>query len=118
MTLRYRAPEVMLGMRFYDTAIDMWSLGCILGEMVTSETMFSGDSEIAQLLKIFQKLGTPTAEDWPDVCMGDEYNAQFPQWPKPASLEHVRLSNLVHYSHVLNTLVIAQRTRVPYQCTG
>jgi len=90
MTLRYRAPEVMLGLRWYDTAVDLWSVGCILGEMATGETLFQGDSEIAQLLKVFEALGTPTAADWPEVATGDEWHARFPQWPKPASVAHVR----------------------------
>lgn len=46
VTLWYRAPEVMLGTKIYGTAIDMWSLGCILFEMATGKPLFQGKSEI------------------------------------------------------------------------
>ena len=41
----YRSPEVLLGIP-YDTAIDMWSLGCILVEMHTGEPIFAGSNEV------------------------------------------------------------------------
>uniref|UniRef100_A0A1I7WTX3 Protein kinase domain-containing protein n=1 Tax=Heterorhabditis bacteriophora TaxID=37862 RepID=A0A1I7WTX3_HETBA len=53
---------VLLGCRYYSTAIDMWSLGCIFAEMATGRPLFPGDSEIDQLFKIFRTLGTPTPE--------------------------------------------------------
>lgn len=55
VTLWYRAPEVLLGSRHYSTAIDMWSVGCIMAEMVMSGLpLFPGDSEIDQIFKIFK----------------------------------------------------------------
>ncbi|KAG8912402.1 Cyclin-dependent kinase catalytic subunit, partial [Tulasnella sp. 417] len=54
VTLWYRAPEV-LGSRHYSTAIDMWSVGCIMTEMIMQGTpLFPGDSEIDQTFRIFQ----------------------------------------------------------------
>ena len=47
----YRSPEVMLGLP-YSTAIDMWSLGCILAEMHTGEPLFSGSDQFDQMQKI------------------------------------------------------------------
>lgn len=38
----YRAPEIMLSFRKYTTAIDMWSIGCILGELLGMKPMFKG----------------------------------------------------------------------------
>lgn len=56
MTLWYRAPEVLLGARQYSTALDMWSVGCILAEMVLEgQPLFNGDSEIDQIFKIFRQ---------------------------------------------------------------
>jgi len=52
----YRAPEVMLGMK-YSTAIDMWSLGCMLYELRTGQPLFTGRSEHDQLFKIENTLG-------------------------------------------------------------
>jgi serine/threonine protein kinase len=64
VTLWYRAPEVLLGSKFYSSALDMWSLGCIFAEMSRGSPLFDGNSEIQQLFKIFERLGTPT----PEVC--------------------------------------------------
>ena len=47
----YRSPEVLLGLQ-YTTAIDMWSLGCILVEMHTGEPLFSGSNQLDQMQKI------------------------------------------------------------------
>jgi len=52
----YRSPEVMLGLP-YSTAIDMWSLGCILAEMHTGEPLFSGSDQFDQMQKIVKLLG-------------------------------------------------------------
>ncbi|XP_043224560.1 serine/threonine-protein kinase minibrain-like isoform X2 [Amphibalanus amphitrite] len=54
----YRSPEVLLGIP-YDLAIDMWSLGCILVEMHTAESLFSGTDEVDQMNKIVEVLGIP-----------------------------------------------------------
>ena len=56
----YRSPEVLLGCP-YSTAIDMWSLGCILVEMHTGEPIFSGIYEADQIVKIYELLGPPPA---------------------------------------------------------
>jgi len=56
----YRAPEVILGAG-YDTAIDMWSLGCILYEMHTGEPLFQGRNERDQMRKIVEVCGVPPA---------------------------------------------------------
>merc|ERR1711988_843407 len=49
VTLWYRAPEILLGSRSYNMAVDVWSLGLIFSEMLTGNTLFPGDSEIDQL---------------------------------------------------------------------
>ncbi|AQK72400.1 hypothetical protein ZEAMMB73_Zm00001d017128 [Zea mays] len=64
VTLWYRAPELLLGAKEYSTAIDMWSLGCIMAELLSKEPLFTGKSEIDQLDKIFRILGTPNEERW------------------------------------------------------
>lgn len=81
VTLWYRAPEVLLGSRHYSTAIDMWSVGCIMAEMVMSGTpLFPGDSEIDQIFKIFKILGTPNESSWPGVSQLPDFKPTFPQW--------------------------------------
>jgi cell division cycle 2-like protein len=65
VTLWYRAPELLLGTAKYDTAIDLWSIGCIFGELVSKEPLLQGKNEADQLSKIFSLVGTPSEEIWP-----------------------------------------------------
>ncbi|KAK6160377.1 hypothetical protein DH2020_003758 [Rehmannia glutinosa] len=67
VTLWYRAPELLLGAKQYSTAIDMWSLGCIMAELLSKEPLFNGKSEVDQLDKIFKILGTPNETIWPGL---------------------------------------------------
>ncbi|KAG9348691.1 hypothetical protein JZ751_029008, partial [Albula glossodonta] len=80
VTLWYRAPEILLGCKYYSTAVDIWSIGCIFAEMVTKRPLFPGDSEIDQLFRIFKKLGTPNEEVWPGVSRLPDYKSRFPRW--------------------------------------
>uniref|UniRef100_A0A8C9VFN1 cyclin-dependent kinase n=1 Tax=Scleropages formosus TaxID=113540 RepID=A0A8C9VFN1_SCLFO len=65
VTLWYRAPELLLGAKEYSTAVDMWSVGCIFGELLTQKPLFPGKSEIDQINKIFKDLGSPSEKIWP-----------------------------------------------------
>lgn len=58
----YRAPELMLGSTVYTIHIDLWSLGCIISEMILGRPLFSGITSIDQLVRIIHVLGTPTEE--------------------------------------------------------
>ena len=64
VTLWYRAPELLLGMKKYSTHIDVWSIGCIFGELLLMEPLFPGKSETDELNKIFKLLGTPSEKCW------------------------------------------------------
>lgn len=67
VTLWYRAPELLFGSSFYGPEVDMWSVGCIFGELVDgSEAILQGQGEIDQITKIFKLLGTPTKDSWPE----------------------------------------------------
>ena len=57
----YRAPEIMLGVP-YTTAIDIWSLGCILAELYTGFPIFPGESEPEQMDLIMEVNGLPSAK--------------------------------------------------------
>jgi len=59
----YRAPEILVGSQVYGFAVDLWSLGCILGEMLNGKPVFSGSSTLNQLETISELLGHPTDED-------------------------------------------------------
>ena len=71
----YRAPEILVGARCYSTALDMWSVGCILGSLLLRAPLFLGHVGVSSryhkqnnnevLHAIFYLLGTPTEETWP-----------------------------------------------------
>lgn len=65
VTLWYRAPELLLGTRDYGAAVDMWSVGCIFGELMTREPLLQGSNEVDQTSKVFELCGVPTDESWP-----------------------------------------------------
>ncbi|KAF9423437.1 hypothetical protein HW555_001246 [Spodoptera exigua] len=65
VTRWYRAPELLLLSREYSAAIDMWSVGCIFAELITLQPLFPGTSDLDQLNRIFQDLGTPSDQIWP-----------------------------------------------------
>ncbi|EEB08275.1 cmgc/cdk/pitslre protein kinase Ppk23 [Schizosaccharomyces japonicus yFS275] len=69
VTLWYRAPELLLGAPSYGKEIDMWSVGCIFAELLTRSPLFNGRSELDQLSKIFNFLGYPTHESWPQFFL-------------------------------------------------
>ena len=82
VTLWYRAPEILLDAPKYDISIDIWSVACIIVEMINEAPLFSGDSEIDQLFQIFKMLGTPTESDWEGVTSFPNYSKDFPAFPK------------------------------------
>lgn len=60
--LWYRPPELLFRKKYYSFEVDMWAVGCLLGEMTLGEPLFNGESEIEQLLKIFKLTGRPEQE--------------------------------------------------------
>lgn len=74
----YRAPELIFGATEYTTAIDIWSAGCVLAELLLGHPMFPGESGVDQLVEIIKILGTPTREEI--KCMNPNYTEfKFPQ---------------------------------------
>ncbi|KAL0838259.1 hypothetical protein Bca101_090149 [Brassica carinata] len=74
----YRAPELIFGATEYTTAIDVWSAGCVLAELLLGQPLFPGESRVDQLVEIIKVLGTPTREEI--KCMNPNYtDFKFPQ---------------------------------------
>lgn len=64
VTLWYRSPELLLGATEYGVGVDLWSAGCILGELLARRPILPGRTEVEQLHKIFKLCGSPTEEYW------------------------------------------------------
>lgn len=58
----YRAPELIFGCTDYTPAIDVWSVGCVIAELMLGQPLFPGESGVDQLVEIIKVLGTPTRE--------------------------------------------------------
>lgn len=91
VTIWYRAPELLLGAKHYTKAIDLWAIGCIFAELITSKPLFQGQEkerkgddrnpfQADQIDKIFRILGKPTFEQWPGA-------KHLPHWKHAATWE-------------------------------
>lgn len=65
VTRWYRPPELLLQLRQYTTAVDMWGVGCVFGEMYKRRPILQGDSDLKQAQMIFSLCGSPTDETMP-----------------------------------------------------
>ena len=81
-TLRYRAPEVLLGDTTFGAPADIWSLAVTVLHMVTSESPWQPRWQYGAILDIFKILGTSCAADWPNVSNLVHWKANFPSFPK------------------------------------
>ncbi len=59
----YRAPEVLLGSKNYGESADVWSIGCILAEILTGKPFFPGNSTLNQLERVLAFIGQPSMQD-------------------------------------------------------
>ena len=89
VTAWYRAPEIMLKSRHYTTAIDIWSAGCIMAEILLGEPIFPIDDKKGEQLEtqagrqlecIFKKLGPPTLETFPQLEFCDRWQQTSPRY--------------------------------------
>jgi len=128
----YRAPELIFGATEYTTAIDVWSVGCVMAELLIGQPLFPGESSVDQLVEIIKVLGTPTREEI--KCMNPNYSEfKFPHikahpWHKifhkrmpPEAVDLV--SRLLQYSPTLRCTALEacahpffDALRVPNAC--
>jgi len=109
VTIWYRAPELILGARHYTKAIDVWSVGCIFGELLTGKPLFKGDElrmekktipfQKNQMLKIIEVLGNPNKADWPDIDLLPDYSAL-----SSIKSHYNNLSSIFNSCHITNDL--------------
>ena len=89
VTRWYRPPELLLQLRRYTSAIDMWGVGCVFGEMFRRKPILTGNSDLNQLQLIFDLVGSPTEDNMPgwNSLPGCEGVTQF--MPRPSTLGQV-----------------------------
>lgn len=82
----YKGPELLVGFRYYDYMLDMWSLGCMLGGILFErEPLFHGKDNTDQLLVILRITGTQDLRDYLaryNIALPDVYDGQIKEWPK------------------------------------
>jgi cyclin-dependent kinase 7 len=112
-TLWYRPPEVLFGASASDPAVDMYSIGAVLVELVTGIQLFPGTSVLNQLSAIFEVLGTPNEEEWPAVKNLPDYGkmnltpTKPQQWPDV----HPRLDQCPRLIHLIQNIVTLDPAR-------
>ncbi len=69
----WRAPEIYVNWEQYNEKVDIWSVGCIMAELILLRPLFPGLDHIDQLHKIFNIIGTPNRDIVPEICTGGLY---------------------------------------------
>jgi cyclin-dependent kinase-like len=84
----YRAPELLLGSTDYGFGVDMWAIGCIMGEITDGQPIFPGESEVDQLYIIQKVLGPLTSEHLDMFIANPRFSGlKFPDMSKPETLQ-------------------------------
>lgn len=91
----YRAPEIMLKWMHYNQTVDIWSVGCIMAELLTGRTLFPGSDHIRQLNLIMELLGTPSDEFMQKITSESArlYIRSLPPFPKKDLREYFAGAN-------------------------
>ncbi|CDW59179.1 cyclin dependent kinase 7 [Trichuris trichiura] len=130
VTRWYRAPELLYGSRYYSAGVDIWALGCIIAELLLRAPLFPGESDLDQLRRIVEILGTPSEENWPGVVLLPDYLPTKPcpkvPWRQilPSAddemigiLEWCLQYNPCNRTHVEIPMQSAYFTKKPYVCS-
>ena len=118
VTLWYRSPEVLMGLS-YATPVDIWSCGCIFAELFLRKPLFPGQYEMDQLSRIFDVIGTPAEEEWPEnaaltrnnfkACPAKPWNELVPEMDAQAQ-DLIQVSSLL-FSLLANESIAAKIVR-------
>lgn len=101
----YRAPELIFGNMDYDASIDIWSLGCLIAEMVIGKPLFQGESTVDQLLQIIKVLGTPDSDQLSHLNKNNTLNYQFPV-VKPYAINKIFAGKPKELIHLLQKIFV------------
>lgn len=96
VTLWYKAPELLV-FNTYELSIDIWSIGCILFELVNGEPLFAGDSQIDQINKIFSVIGTYNDQIYTDFInqVSEKHGFEIPQYEKKSLHDMLRADDIL-----------------------
>ncbi|KAK1760467.1 kinase-like domain-containing protein [Echria macrotheca] len=83
ITRWYRPPELLFGCRSYSGAVDVWSVGLVFAELIIRTPFLPGNSEVDQINRICQAIGTPTEDNWPGVSSLRSYAVPAEVYPVP-----------------------------------
>ncbi|XP_072573392.1 mitogen-activated protein kinase 9-like isoform X2 [Paramormyrops kingsleyae] len=127
VTRYYRAPEVILGMKYKEN-VDIWSVGCIMGEMVKGGVIFQGTDHIDQWNKVIEVLGTPSVDFMSRLMEtvrnyvmnkpqypGLSFTELFPDWAFPSDTEQDLLKTSQARDLLSKMLVIDPESRISVQ---
>lgn len=89
VTLWYRAPEVILGCSTYTSAIDVYSMGTVLFELLAGKSMLTSSTEVGTLIDLFSLLGTPCEDICPGCSAWTYFSDAFPRWSSEGALERI-----------------------------
>ncbi|CAG8548509.1 5582_t:CDS:2 [Funneliformis caledonium] len=95
ITLWYRPPELCLGATEYSCEVDLWSVGCIMMELITGKPLFQGKDEFSQLDSIFNLMGVPDKKEWPEITDLSWYAMAKRNGPKGSKFRE-------HFEHMLS----------------
>jgi cyclin-dependent kinase 7 len=121
VTRWYRCPELLFGARQYSTGVDIWAVGCIMAELLLRVPFLPGESDLDQLTRIFQALGTPTEETWPNGKTLPDF-IQFKMFPG-TPLRHIftaagddllQLAEKLLAMYPLNRCTCTEALKMPY----
>ncbi|KAI0728009.1 CMGC/CDK/CDK7 protein kinase [Fomitopsis betulina] len=125
ITRWYRPPELLFGCRYYSTAVDIWSVGCIFAELMLRIPYLPGETDMDQLKTIFRALGTPTEDEWPGHTKLPDY-VPLGNFPKPPLRDLFSAASPECISLLTKCLLYEPRKRIsardalrhPYFTTG
>ncbi|CAD2089343.1 cdc2-related protein kinase 3, putative [Plasmodium vinckei lentum] len=104
ITLWYRPPELLLGSENYSSSVDMWSCGCVLAELLTSNPLFTADNESDILKTIVNKIGLPNNNDY-------KFLKRLPLWNKvqfnpihPSNINNLNQTKKIETENIIKNL--------------
>uniref|UniRef100_A0A4W4H6W5 Protein kinase domain-containing protein n=1 Tax=Electrophorus electricus TaxID=8005 RepID=A0A4W4H6W5_ELEEL len=123
VTFWYRAPELLLGARHYTKAIDIWAIGCIFAELLTSEPIFhcrqediktSNPYHHDQLDRIFNVMGFPADKDWEDIKKMPEHSTLMKDFRRNTITSEQAMQDPYFLEEPLPTSDVFAGCQIPY----